>query len=209
MWPIVIRGMAVGIALAMPIGPINVEIVRRGLEGGFRRGWLVGLGAVTADTLYCVVVVTGLAPVADRPALRAPLFLAGAVVLLYLGITGITAKRQGSDPVSRPPTSRRSYWTGFIMAAANPLGIVYWLSIGAALIASAVEGSGEAATPFLVGGVFAGIVLWVTILSTLAQAGRRFVSVSVLRMATRLAALVLVGFGVYFGYEGLSAIFAT
>lgn len=48
MWQVVLQGMGVGVALAAPIGPINLEIIRRGLSGGFARGWLVGLGAVAA-----------------------------------------------------------------------------------------------------------------------------------------------------------------
>jgi len=203
---VMLEGMAVGVALAAPIGPINVEIIRRGLDGGFRHGWLVGLGAVTADTLYCLLVVTGLAPLSDSGALRAPLFLAGAAVLLYVGIASVRAARRGSSASAKINSSRRSYLTGLIMAAANPLGIVYWLSVGAALVASAVARSGRCATPFLIGGVFAGIVSWVTLLSTMTQVGRRFVSPRVMAWVTGLSGLVLIGFGGYFALQGIDAI---
>lgn len=198
MLDVVVQGMTVGVALAAPLGPINVEIVRRALQGGFLSGWLVGLGAVSADTFYCALVVGGLAPLADRVALRVPLYLAGVIVLGYLGVNGIRSARSGEVVAAARPTARAAYVTGFLMAAASPMGIVYWLSIGAALVASAVERSGREAAPLLVAGVVAGIVCWVTFLSGLAQSGRRFVSASVMRMFTGLGGVVLVGFAVWF-----------
>lgn len=200
---LIVQGMGVGVALAAPIGPINIEIVRRGLRGGFTAGWLVGLGAVTADTIYCALVVSGLAPVADRPWLRVPLYLAGALVLGYLGLSGVRGAISGQEVQAPPPSSRQSYATGFVMAAANPVGIVYWLSIGGALVASAVAHAGPRAAPLLVGGVFGGIVCWVTFLSGLTQGGRRFVSDRVLRWLTGLGGAVLAGFALYFGWQAL------
>ncbi|CAA9567683.1 MAG: hypothetical protein AVDCRST_MAG49-3167 [uncultured Thermomicrobiales bacterium] len=205
MLDVVVQGMTVGVALAAPIGPINVEIVRRGLRGGFLSGWLVGLGAVSADTIYCALVVGGLAPLADSAALRAPLYLAGAVVLGYLGIVGLRGALAGGPVTAAPPPARRSYATGFLMAAASPMGIVYWLSIGAALVASAVERSGRDAAPVLVVGVFAGIVCWVTVLAGLAQGGRRWVSERLLRTLTALGAGVLLLFAAWFLLDGLRA----
>src|SRR5579884_1053905 len=120
MLDVVLEGMGVGVALAAPIGPINIEIVRRGLRGGFTAGWLVGLGAVTADTIYCALVVSGLTPLADRPWLRVPLFFAGAVVLGYLGIAGVLGALSAREGAIPPPSGRQSYATGFVMAASNP-----------------------------------------------------------------------------------------
>jgi len=198
--------MGVGVALAAPIVPINIEIVRRGLSGGFVAGWLVGLGAVVADTIFCILVVTGAAPLADRPALRAPLYLLGAVVLLYLGLNGLRAS--AAQPLPSPAVSmhRRSFATGFLMAAGNPMGLVYWFSIGAALIAAAIEQAGAGAAPVLVAGVFSGIVLWVTLLSGLTRAGRPFVSPRVLRALNVAGALALAAFGIYFAWLGVSAL---
>jgi len=203
---VVLEGTSVSVALAAPIGPINVEIVRRGLFGGFRHGWLVGLGAVTVDTLYCLLVVTGLAPVADSAALRAPLFLAGAVVLLYLGAASLRAARRETVAETRSASPRRSFVTGMLMAAANPLGIVYWLSVGAAMIASAVTRGGEHAASLLIGGVFTGVICWVTLLSTMTQLGRRFVSPRVMCWITGLSGAALMLFGCYFAVQGAAAL---
>ncbi len=202
---LLVEGMVVGVALAAPIGPINVEIVRRGLRGGFLHGWLVGFGAVSADTIYCALVVSGIAPLADSALLRVPLYLAGAAVLAVLGMTRLRAALAGENVDTPEPEGKRSYITGFLMAALNPLGIVYWLSIGAALVASAVAREGREGAPVL-GGVFFGILCWVTVLSGMAQAGRRYVSEPILRGVGAVGSLMLLGFAAYFGVQGVMSL---
>lgn len=202
---LMVYGMTIGVALAAPIGPINIEIVKRGIQGGYMRGWLVGLGALSADTLYAILIVSGLTPLADRPALRVPLFLAGAVMLVWIGVNSVRTALSGagSDP-GRVPAGRASYLTGVLMALFNPMGLVYWLSVGAALVADAVERAGSTGAPMLVGGVFAGIFLWVTFLSWLAQVARRFVTGRGMLWVTGIGGIVLIGFGLWFVYQALS-----
>ncbi|MCC6312390.1 MAG: LysE family transporter [Thermomicrobiales bacterium] len=205
---ILLQGMGVGVALAAPIGPINIEIIRRGLRGGFLNGWLVGLGAMTADTIFCALVVSGATPLADNPVVRIPLYLLGAAVLLFLGVSGLIAAVRGAETTGSPPSGRRSFVAGFMMAVGNPMGIVYWLSIGAALIAGAIEQAGREAGPVLVAGVFSGILLWVTALSGLTRAGREFVSPRIMRVISAAGAMVLVGFGLFFLWSGLRGLAA-
>jgi L-lysine exporter family protein LysE/ArgO len=192
------QGMFVGVALAAPIGPINVEIVRRCLRDGFRSGWLVGAGAVSGDTLFAVLVVSGLTPLADRPALRLPLFLAGAAMLAFVGWSSLRAAISGVEPAGIAPSGRRSYMTGFLMAVLNPMGIVYWLTIGAALVASAVVQVGTAGSPLLVGGVFFGILCWVTFLCGLGMVARPFVSGTGMRWITGISGVLILGFAGWF-----------
>ncbi len=192
------QGMVVGVALAAPIGPINIEIVRRCLRGGFQQGWLVGAGALVADTIFAMLVVSGLTPLADRPALRVPLFLAGALMLGFVGVSSLRTALSGAELIVGAASRRRSFVTGFLMAALNPMGIVYWLSIGAALVATAVSQVGAAGSPLLVGGVFLGILGWVTTLSLLAQGARRFVTGTGMRWITGISGVLILGFAGWF-----------
>jgi L-lysine exporter family protein LysE/ArgO len=200
-------GMVIGVALAAPIGPINIEIVARGLRHGFQNGWLIGLGALTADTLYATIVVSGFTPIADRPALRAPLFLAGAAML---GLVGYRSIRSALSPALAAdvevPRGHRSYATGFLMAAFNPMSIVYWLSVGAALVAESVDRLGRVGAPVLVGGVFLGLLAWVTSLAMVATVSRRFVTGVGMRWVTGLSGAILVGFAIWFLLQGIRSI---
>ncbi|MGN6031998.1 MAG: LysE family translocator [Thermomicrobiales bacterium] len=202
-------GMGVGIVLAAPVGPINVEILRRGLLIGPKAGWLVGIGAMTADTIFATIIVSGVSGIADRPALRVPLFLAGAAMLGWIGTASLREARRGAiDLDARARGASRSFGTGFLMAALNPMGIVYWLSVGSALVAEAVSRVGRAGSPVLVGGVFLGIFCWVTGLSLAIRAGRRWVNAQALRWITGLSGAILLGFALWFAVQGLRGLHA-
>ena len=47
-----IRGLAAGLIIAAPVGPVNLLCIRRTLEKGWKSGMVSGLGAALADTLY-------------------------------------------------------------------------------------------------------------------------------------------------------------
>ncbi len=201
-------GMGVGIVLAAPIGPINIEIIRRGLLQGSRAGWLVGLGALTADTIFATLIVSGVTQVADRPLLRVPLYAAGALMLAYIGVMGVRQAISGPVEFTGAPVTRgrsRAFATGFLMAVLNPMGIVYWLSVGSALVAEAVAKVGRAGSPVLVGGVFLGIFCWVTLLAILIHFGRRFVNERVMRWITGISGVVLIGFGIWFAIQAIAS----
>lgn len=203
---LVAYGMFIGVALAAPIGPINVEIISRGLRYGFRNGWYVGLGALTADTIYAAIIVSGLTPIADRPALRVPLFLAGAAMLGWVGVNSLRSAINPAIQVKpQAPSGNRGYVAGFLIALLSPMGIVYWLSVGAALVAEAVERVGQIGTPVLVFGVFMGLLTWVTTLSVVAQVSRRFVTGNGMRWITGTSGVIILGFAVWFLIQGIGA----
>ncbi|MCO5216924.1 MAG: LysE family translocator [Thermomicrobiales bacterium] len=199
----VLYGASVGVLLAAPIGPINIEIVRRGLRDGFVNGWLTGLGALSADTIYAMVIVMGMAKFAEHESIRAVLFFAGALMMAYIGYNSIRSAMMTTEVDTVPAPRGRSYVTGFLMAALNPFGIVYWLTVGAGLAADAVNRFGQHAAPMLVVGVSLGIFAWVTVISTLAQISRRFVTGKAMQWITGISGGLILGYGVWFLISGL------
>ena len=60
-----LKGIAVGIVIAVPVGPVGVMCVRRTILEGKRAGFVSGLGAATADALFGCVAAFGLTFVSD------------------------------------------------------------------------------------------------------------------------------------------------
>lgn len=56
----ILQNTLLGLSLAAPIGPVNVEIIRRGLKSGFRQALLAGAGAMSADATYLTLIFFGL-----------------------------------------------------------------------------------------------------------------------------------------------------
>ena len=71
------KGITLGLGAAAPIGPVNVEIARRAIRGGFWAGFLLGLGAVTVDVSYVILA-----------SLSVKLFLDYPRVMLGMGVAG-------------------------------------------------------------------------------------------------------------------------
>lgn len=207
---LLLRGIIIGISLGAPVGPVNVEIVRRGIRGGFRSGWMVGIGATTADTIYCLLIIAGLTPLIDQLIVRTVLWTLGTGFLLFLGWSSI-------KPVLWPgkmivddggPLQRSSFTTGFLIAALNPMGIFFWLSVGGGMVASGVDQSSDLiGIGAIVFGVIAGLIIWITSLSTLVHGGRRFITDQVYRWINAVSGLILLGFAVWFGVQAVQGIF--
>jgi threonine/homoserine/homoserine lactone efflux protein len=100
-------GIVLGLGAAAPIGPVNVEIARRTLRGGFVPGFALGCGAVSVDVLYAVLSSQGLQRVLDRPAVYWTLGVGGIAVLLYLSALCFRAawRARRVDPLTVPTTS--------------------------------------------------------------------------------------------------------
>lgn len=157
----VVRGLAIGFAIAAPVGPIGLLCIQRTLAQGRLVGLATGLGAATADALYGFVAAFGLAVVTDLLlANQSWLRLAGAAFLAYLGLRMMLAEPPSLTPV---PVSRRglagAWGSTFLLTLANPLTILGFVGIFAALgLADAEVTYAESAA--LVIGVFAGSALW-------------------------------------------------
>jgi threonine/homoserine/homoserine lactone efflux protein len=93
-----IKGLIIGFAMAVPIGPIGIMCIRKTLAEGHSRGLIIGLGAATADSLYGTIAAFGLTFISDVIATQHFwVSLLGGGLLLFLGIRTFRAKRK--DPI--------------------------------------------------------------------------------------------------------------
>jgi len=188
-----VSGWLIGVAIALPVGPVITELIRRGLSGGFLQGWLVGLGAAASHAILVTLTLLGVVTLFDRPLWHALLGLGGVVVLGYLGVG---AFRAGVTPPSLEATesTRHPFLVGFGIGIANPITLLWFLTVGGALIASQGEGRmGGLAVAF--GSSFViGVLCWDTVVAALAGAGRRWMGPGTLRTLNAIAGLVFFGF---------------
>ena len=176
--PLIIKGLALGLGAAVPIGPVNVEIARRTLRHGFHAGFALGCGAVTVDITLAVLTSLSIRPLLDSPLALRLLGVAASAVLAYLGVGCFIAaakERRAMEspaPAAAPVPAGRNYLAGLIMTSLNPFTLLFWFG--------AVPGSVGQITPdpqhdlpFVCAGVFLGAFSWVIFFnSVLSLAGR-------------------------------------
>src|SRR3546814_11711403 len=103
--------MAIGFAMAVPVGPVGLLCIRRTLNYGLVIGLLSGLGAALADALFAAAAAGGLASLMDfLLAIERQLRVAGGVFLWRWasGRSSSTRSRRVRTPAATttpPPTS--------------------------------------------------------------------------------------------------------
>jgi threonine/homoserine/homoserine lactone efflux protein len=80
-----LQNILLGLTLAAPIGPVNLEIIKRGLNSGFRQAFLTGTGAMCADATYLTLIFFGLTAFLNIALMKIILGVAGSFILIYLG----------------------------------------------------------------------------------------------------------------------------
>jgi threonine/homoserine/homoserine lactone efflux protein len=190
-----LRGLIIGFSIAAPVGPIGILCIRRTLTEGRTSGFLSGLGAATADALYGCVAGFGLTVIsaflADQ---RFWIQLIGGVFLLALGIKIL----RGGPPEHAASASGKglaaSYVSTFFLTITNPMTILSFAGIFAAL-GVADTGGDLSAAGLLVLGVFTGSAAWWLILSGGVGLMREKFTSGMLGWTNRLSGIVLVVFG--------------
>ena len=190
-----IKGIFVGFAMAIPIGPIGIMCIRKTLTEGRLRGLIIGLGAATADLLYGCVAAFGLTMISNTlVSQRIWIRLVGGALLLFLGIR--TFRAQPANP-NIPIISSgilRSYLTTVFLTLTNPLTIFAFIAVFAAL--GLGNGLGYFSASALVAGVFIGSGLWFLLLSSGVTLFRKKLDLVGLRWVNRIAGVLIIISGI-------------
>ena len=75
--------MGIGLSLGAPPGPVNAIIASHTVTRSWRAGFLVGVGATTADTIFLVVAFLARTAVAGIEPYVPFIALLGAGVMVY------------------------------------------------------------------------------------------------------------------------------
>lgn len=188
------KGLAIGFAMAVPVGPVGLLCIRRSLNYGLRAALWSGLGAALADAVFAVLAAAGLASLHSLLlALERELYLAGGAFLLLLGLWTLF---RHSGEVQAPPADHGAVATAFLLTVTNPMTLFAFLGFFAA-VGVGVTGGLAAGIATLTAGVFLGSLLWWSLLSTGVGTLRRWIHGSLLQGLNRISAVGIAGFGVF------------
>jgi threonine/homoserine/homoserine lactone efflux protein len=158
---LLLKGMLVGIVIAVPVGPVGILCIRRTILDGRLAGLFSGLGAATADSFFGIVAGFGLTVVSDWLFLYQDFLRVGAAAfLLYVGVSSLM-----TDPVARrrsdsdPEGLFGDFASTFALTITNPVTVLSFLAIFGAIGFTGEEATlGHAAV--LVAGVWIGSFVW-------------------------------------------------
>jgi len=192
-----------GFSLAAPIGPVNIETIKRGFQSGLKPAVMFGAGAIFGDMFYCVLLLVGIVPlIAAVPGLQRFLFAAGAVIMVYLGWGGVKEfwqqKEIDMQPRHQDRPSINDFSMGWAMAVFNPYALLWYLTAGGAYISTGVAQSGILGGLASISFFLVGVSLWLTLLVFVIHRARPLITSKTMRVISGLSGIALWGFAVYF-----------
>jgi len=209
-----IKSLTIGLSIAAPVGPIGMLCIQRSLSRGFGSGFATGMGAACADGIYGLLGALGIAGIAAAlPALSLFLKIGGGAFLVWLA--WMIGREQPAAATVAQDTKRQSvkrdFVTTFGLTLSNPLTIISFIGIFAALgpasTAAAASASGGWLTVApMVSGVFIGSAAWWLCLSGATSALGKKMPMSFVHVIARLSALVIAVFGLVQLVEGLRSL---
>ena len=189
-----LRGIAAGLLIAAPVGPVNVLCIQRSLQKGWRAGMLSGFGAALVDTLYGGIAGFSISLVIQF-LLREQFWirLIGGMLLVVIGIVYFFKPARSLESQGEE-SDHSDFVSAFLLTATNPTTVLSFLAILAML------GQGHRQplwqTSLLVGGIFCGSMTWWTILTGGASLLRDKVSDRTMRWLNHIGGIAIAAFGV-------------
>ena len=133
-WSYIFDGLALGMGLAVLLGPIFVALTQTSIEYGGRAGLTVGTGIWISDILIVSIIfffVNKISNIIQDGTFQYWMGLLGGFILIVFGISAMVKKVELT--YERQSFSARNYaefWLkGFVVNTINPFTFVFWISV--------------------------------------------------------------------------------
>lgn len=217
MLKVIIYGFFYGLMIALPVGPANIELLRRGLHEGFKQAFEVGIGAALSDSFLCLLVYFGVVKfLLVSKLINILLGLLCSGVMIMLGVSGFnTLFNKKTDMMKRLKYSgshRDPILMGFLINTSNPMVIGFWVVFLGAV--SSYSGIREFFRLYPQTGiflfafsVFLGSLLWFYALSHIVNKGKKYLTGFVFEIISFVCSTIFILFGLALIYGVLKTIF--
>ncbi|MEQ9520032.1 MAG: LysE family transporter [Parvibaculum sp.] len=196
---LVVSGLVVGIAVAAPIGPVNLICIRRALRFGMANGVASGAGAAVGDGVFAIIAAFGVtAAIAFVQTYSLWLQLVGGFFLLGLGVRTwfdhpslSTKLPEGSFGALMPVMV-----STFALTITNPATMLGFLAIFGGIADFAIGEEDYLRATILVVSVIAGSAIWWVIICSVAARFRERMTDKALSVLNQVSAGIIFLFGV-------------
>ncbi|CAI8720749.1 MULTISPECIES: LysE family translocator [Pseudomonas] len=194
-----LKSLLIGLCIAAPVGPIGLLCIQRSLTQGWRAGFATGLGAATADAIYGFIGALGISALITTLVGWKPwLCIFGGAFLAYVGYRIITSEATSSRSSGEPYKPWRAYSTTLLLTLSNPMTILSFIAIFAAISDGVGAGqSNSYALALMVTGIFLGSAGWWLGLSGFSALFATRLSNSKLKLINVFSASTITLLGVY------------
>ncbi|KAF6660297.1 LysE family transporter [Enterobacteriaceae bacterium EKM102V] len=195
------NGFLLSLSLCLDIGIANIAMITLAMQRGYFHGFWLGMGTCVGDLAYALLALAGMAVLLQYEVVRWILWIGGGAMLLWFaGKMLIAAFRNASEPdVSETHHSRpliREFGRGVVLAMSSPSAILWFATVGGALI-SRMGPHNVAATSRFLGGFFIAGMFWTCVLCLVGSFGGKLLGQRLLKYSFIASAIIFSYFALY------------
>jgi threonine/homoserine/homoserine lactone efflux protein len=193
-----LKGLFVGFSVAAPIGPIAILCIRQNLAYGFLMGIICGLAVSLADGFYSLVAALGAnvlnTLIHDHG--KWFYFLGGALLIFIGRKVFVTEISEAQEHIKKKRHYVGAFFYTLFLTLASPMTTLLFIAMftTAGVFKNTLGGANIIA---LVTGVFAGSMVWWTILSGAVMVIRKKLNFKVFLFINKVSGLAIIAFGIF------------
>jgi threonine/homoserine/homoserine lactone efflux protein len=193
-----VSGILLGLSAGLAPGPMLALVLAQTLRHGPREGCKVALTPLVTDPPIILATLLLATRLAELRPLLGLISIAGAIFVLCLAWESFRpVLRDPAVPLERP----RSWFKGIVTNLLNPHPWIFWLTVGAAMLAGSMARGWPAVVVFLVG-FYVLLVGSKVLLALLTGRSRDWLAGGSYRVVMRVLAVLLAGFALLLFREG-------
>lgn len=204
----ILYGLFCGFTISVPIGPANLELIKRGLSRGYRQALHVGIGTAFSDALLSTLAYLGVVPLFYKlGVVQLILYCGGGVMLVAIGIASLWQTWHCEDPFRIPdeqPSWAERYHRmnplllGFLINTTNPMVVAFWIFFFSTVVQHRLIGHSLLDLVVFPLAVFAGAFFWFSLLALLVSRGKQYVGRVAYRSISTVCNTVMIVVGLWF-----------
>lgn len=197
-----------GFSGAMMPGPLLTLTIAETVRRGPLAGPLLILGHAILEGIVVVLLFFGAAEVIRHPTVFSGVAILGGLMMLWMGCGMIKSLSSLSLQLETGSTAgMHPVVSGALISLANPYFAIWWATIGLSYLVVAHEAGLTGVIVFYFFHILSDLVWYGFVSGTIAY-GRRFLSDRGYRVMVGICAVFIIGFGLFFGWRGISSLVA-
>ena len=197
-------GFLTGFTASIPLGPSGLESVNRSMSKGFREGFKVSLGAVSADLLYIVIINLGLFTLLSKHRNFQSIFwiVSGVILILFNRLSFTDSKKKTDSKYLLNKYTSNGFVTGFLITFVNPTTPSLWIALSTTVL-SVWRYHGRIYFLTSVSSMMIGSITWFCLLNILVSKGVRKLKSDYTKTTSKLLNYFLMILGISFIILGI------
>ena len=193
---IILKGLSLGLLLAILIGPVFFTLIQTSIEKGFPQAVAVALGIACSDIFYIAVSYFGLSRLFNSQWFKDYLGIAGGGILIIFGLYSLLKKRNRATQavaVDKNGGYTKSFLKGLIVNGVSPFVVIFWIGVVSMVSVEYDFSQNQIISFFVV--VIATVFITDLIKAYLAGRLRSLITTRSLRIMNTVVGVVLILFG--------------